>query len=370
MAEPVAHPASASGCACARPAWARPACWALFLLLVLAEGAARVWGPAPPSCATSRRNPYRFRGWPEYVEGAAETSAGRRTVVILTNCQGYGAEVPGWAGYPAALEGELAVRGVLGDADWRVVNWALDGATSIEYVVLAAYLRDLKPAAVVASLAFADFRAEHFAESWRYARSDVPRLATRPAVFRNLPRSFWQRHARAEETLEAWATDHCALLRAKEYAWSWLEEHLPGSHFALYAPAINYHPWRISGQRAWRPPIRPVGVARIQDLDLLYDERSTAMLDELAAVLAAGPAPVALVAQPFRDGHVHAATFARDLEAAAARHGLPFWNLQQAIPREEFMSSNHLNHRGHRRLARELAARLDAWLAAGTGDNP
>lgn len=370
MADPVAHPASSSGGVCARPAWARPAFWALFLLLFLAEGAARVWGPAPPSCAADRRNPNRFRGWPEYVEGTEEMLAGHRTVVILTNCQGYGAELPARMGFPAALQDELAAQAVLGDANWRVVNWALDGATSIEYVVLAAYLRNLKPAAVVASLAFADFRAEHFTEGWRYVRSDVPRLATRPSVFRNLPRSFWRRHARVEDTLEAWAVDHCALLRTKEFAWSWLDGHLPGSHFALYAPAINYRPWRIGGQRTWRPPIRPIGVARIQDLDLLYDDRSTAMLGELVDVLASGSAPVVLVAQPFRDGHVHAATFARDLEAAAARRGLPFWNLQHAIPPEEFLTSNHLNHRGHRRLARELAARLNAWLAAGAGGEP
>ncbi len=368
MEETCEHPASGAGPARAVPAWARPAFWFFFLLLFLAEGAARLWGPAMPSCAEERRNPYRFRGWPEYVEGARGMIADHRTVVLLTNCQGYGAELPGRMGYPAALQDALAERKLLGDTNWRVVNWALDGATSIEYTILAAYLETLRPAAVIVSLAFADFRAEHFNEGWRYARSDVSRLATRPPVFRHLPPSFLRRHGKVEDGLDAWMFDRCALLRAKEYGWSWLDGHLPGIHYALYAPAINYRPWRIEGELAWLPEIRPIGVPRDQDLDLLYDERSTAMVDELAATLAAGNAPVVLAAQPFRDGHVHAETFAKDLEASAARHGLPFWNLQHAIPREEFLTSNHFDRRGHRRMAGELAARMESWLSAGDGD--
>ena len=340
-----------------------------LLLLALAEVAARLWGPAMPSCATDRRNPYRFRGWPEYVAGARELIASNRVLVVLSNCQGYGAELPGRLGYPAALQDRLAEGAVRGDPDWKVVNWSLDGATSIEYVILAARLKELKPAAVVASLAYADFRAEHFNEGWRYSRSDVARLATRPATIRNLPRSFLRRHAQVEDSLALWAFDRVALLRAAEYGWSWLEARLPGSHYALYAPAINYRPWRLEGLAAWRPAIRPIGVPRDQDLDLAYDGRSAAMIDELAAALAAADVPAVLVAQPFRDASPGGDGFAADLATAAAKHGLPFWNLQAAIPPEEFLTSNHLTRRGHRALAGELAGRLATWLGSGeTGD--
>ena len=171
--------------------------------------------------------------------------------------------------------------------------------------------------------------------------------------------------------MAAWTFDRLALFRAAEYGWSWLEGHLPGSHYALYAPAINYRPWHIERTHKWLPEIRPVGVPRDQDLNLRYDERSTAMVDELAAVLAAGRAPVVLVAQPFRDQHPGASRFAQDLEAAAARQNLPFRNLQAAIPPEEFKTSNHLSRRGHRRLAAALADLLATLPApAGAGAEP
>jgi hypothetical protein len=288
-------------------------------------------------------------------------------VVVISNCQGYGAEHPGRLGWPAVLESVLNEQAPDAERPWRVVNWSLDGATSIEYVVLAAYLRTLNPEAVVASIAFADFRAEHFDEGWRYSRSDAARMATRSAVRRHLPDAFRRRHGKVEDTLAMGAFDRVALLRAAEYGWSWLEGHLPGSHYALYAPGINYRPWRIEGLRAWAPKIRPVGVPLDQDLDLLYDERSTAMVDELVEVLAAHPARVAVAVQPFRDKHGYAKRFAKDLEAAAVRRSVAFWDLQRSIAAEDYLTSNHLSRRGHRRMAEELAARLRDLLDGGEG---
>ena len=351
------------------PHGGRLAGFGLFLLLlVLAEIAARVAGPATPSCAEARRNGYRFRGWPEYVAGTRALLASNHVVVVLSNCQGYGAEVPGPRGYPAVLEGVLAERAFQGRANWKVVNWSLDGATSIEYVILAAYLKTLKPDAVIASMAFADFRAEHFKEGYRYSRSDVARLATRPPVARNLPGSFLRRHGKVEDLLALWAFDRLAILRAAEYGWSWLDGHMPGCHYAMYAPAINYRPWRIEREQRWLPDIRPIGVPRDQDLNLAYDERSTAMVDELAAVLSACGAPVVLVAQPFRDKHGSADRFAVDLAESAAKHGLPFWDLHAARPFEEFLTSNHLTRQGHRRMAEDIADRMEAWLGGGAGN--
>ena len=340
----------------------------LLILLLLAEGAARLWGPPMPSCATQRRNPYRFRGWPEYAEAARGLQASNRVVVVLSNCQGYGAELPATAGYPAVLQRMLAAEDPDAARPWRVMNWSLDGATSIEYVLLAALLRTMNPEAVIVPVAFADFRAEHFGEGWRYSRSDAARLAMRLSVARHLPPRFVRRHGRVEDALALWAFDRCALLRAAEYAWSWLEGRLPGSHYALYAPAINYRPWRIEGLRAWAPKIRPVGVPLDQDLDLLYDGRSTAMVDELVAALAGLSCSVAVAAQPFRDEHAYATRFAGDLEAAAARHGAVFWDLRRIIPAEHYLTSNHLNPRGHRQMAQELADRLRAQLAERAGE--
>lgn len=336
----------------------RPAIWILLILLLLAEGLARWGGPVVPSCTEVPRNPYRFRGWPEYVEGIRDLPPSTRTVVLLTNCQGYGGELPAKLGVAADLGRALRTRGWQGTTDWRVLNWALDGATSIEYTILAATLKTMNPDLVIASLAFADFRAEHFNEGYRYCRSDVPRLATRPSVVRHLPESFLRRHVKVEDVLAASALDHLALLRVKEYAWSWLEGHFRGIHYTLYAPAINYRPWQIPHLEPWVPEIRPIGMPRDQDLDLAYDERSTAMLDELAGVLASADFPVVLVAQPFRDSHPSAERFIVELAETAKRHGLPCWDLHTAIPPRNFLSSNHLTRSGHLLFADELLRRL------------
>jgi len=340
----------------------RPTFWILVVLLLLAEGAARWGGPSVPTCLEAHRNPYRFRGWPEYIEGGRDLPESTRTVVLLTNCQGYGAEMPAKLIVAADLERELRTRKYQGEEDWRVLNWALDGATSIEYTILAATLRTMKPELVIASLAFADFRAEHFDAGYRYCRSDVPRLATRPSVARHLPTAFLRRHAQAEDVLAAAALDRIALLRVKEYAWSWLEGHFRGIHYTLYAPAVNYRPWQISKLEPWVPEIRPIGMPRDQDLDLAYDERSTTMLDELAEVLAAGPPPVVLVTQPFRDSHHSARRFAVEMGEVAAKYSIPYWDLHDAIPHREFLTSNHLTRRGHLRFAEELANRIELCL--------
>ena len=348
-----------------RTPWLRSAGCLLLILLVLAEGGARLWGPTMPSCAVDRRNAYRFRGWPEYVEGTQALIPSNRTVVVLSNCQGYGAELPGKMGYPAVLQNELSSLTLPGDIPWKVVNWSLDGATSIEYVILAAYLKTLHPDVVIASVAFADFRAEHFQEGYRYCRSDVARLATRSSVIRNLPNSFLERHMKVEDSLALWAFDHLAILRVAEYGWSWLDGHMPGCHYAMYAPALNYRPWRIEGEKQWLPEIRPIGVPRDQDLDLAYDDRSSAMIDELTAVLASGNAPVVLVAQPFRDSHSSMGRFVEDLTKSSTLRGIPFWDLHGAIPADEFVTSNHLSRRGHRAFANELARRITVWQRDG-----
>jgi hypothetical protein len=347
----------------------RPAWGLLIAGVLLAELAARWAVPAVPTSAEARRNPYRFRGWPEYVAAAAVPEDAKRTVVLITNCQGYGGELPARMSYPAHLETLLNERAWGGVTNWQVLNWALDGATSIEYTILAAYLREHPPAAVLASLACADFRGEHFRAGYEYPRSDLSRLAVRPSVQAALPADFLRRHWKVEDAVAAWCTEHFALLRLKEYLWSWLEGVLPGSHYALYAPTMNYRPWRMRTPDPVLPELRPVGVPRDDELDLAYDERSRTMLEDLVATLAAGHAPVALIVQPFRDSHSYVRQFAADLEAVARRHELAYWDLRSVVPRTEFMTSNHLTRRGHRRLAAELADRLTAELSPKASGN-
>ena len=89
----------------------------------------------------------------------------------------------------------------------------------------------------------------------------------------------------------------------------------------------------------------------------------------LEAVLAQIPAEHQLVATAplratFADGREGPwiAAFRRDLERLASEAGLPFLDLTEALPPEDFITSNHLHDRNHMRMAELLADHIAAEM--------
>jgi hypothetical protein len=56
------------------------------------------------------------------------------------------------------------------------------------------------------------------------------------------------------------------------------------------------------------------------------------------------------------------AAFRRDLERLAGAQGLPFRDLTDALPPEDFITSNHLHDRNHKRMAELLADHIAAEM--------
>jgi len=52
------------------------------------------------------------------------------------------------------------------------------------------------------------------------------------------------------------------------------------------------------------------------------------------------------------------AAFRKDLGEISREVGLPFWDLTEALPPEDFITSNHLQDRNHKRMAELLEARI------------
>ena len=247
------------------------------LVLGFCEILARRALPRVPGSLDDNRNPFRVRGWPEFIRDVGKGPKGA-TIVLISNSQAYAGEYLGRVTYPAQLEQMLRDRKAGGRADWKVLNWSSDGMTSIEYVLLARYLQLHPPTLVLAVTGFADYSLEHAHRGFLHCRTDLPRLAGRPSILKGLPLSYLKRHGRIEDNLAFAVYDRVALYRLKEYLWSWLDVRLPGLHGMFYAPAVNYRPWQLSG-RAWLPPMelpRPGGgtifTVRFPHFDLEEDE--------------------------------------------------------------------------------------------------
>jgi|GEM_PF-1291576 len=334
---------------------------ALACSLILCEGLARRLLPEMQNSVEFYRNAYRYRGWPEYMGTPDRVDAS--TVALLTNCQGYGGEYSGVRGYPLLLEGELRRRAAGGSSDWEVLNWSLDGASSIEYMIEAAYLGRHPPDAVLAVTGYGDYRNEHYHEGLSYCRSDIPRLISRPWLVRALPGSFRRRHFRFEDVLTFVASDMFALLRFREFMWSWLDRRFPGVHNVFYAPEFRHLPWSLPKH----PLIDPIELPRAKEsaLQVTYGAGSRQMLREYMRQLSLIPAKVVVVAEPaaYPPDEPNERRFLEDLKLFSREYGLTFWDLHDALPTEYFLTTAHLHRRNHVRMAEILAERLDNLLA-------
>ena len=337
-------------------------------VVAAATGLARRAFPPPASCVESERNPYRFRDWPAYVDGL-RTADGAACVALISDSQAYGGEYPARNGYPARLEALLNERKTGGFERWEVLNLSIDGVTPLEYMALAARLREETPIWLISVSGSADYRAENFTKGFAFPRTDLVELPTERAVARRLPLSFWRRHGKVEDVLTAWIAHRFPLLRARDHLWSWLDTRYPGAQKTFYAPRTTYRFWQLPGKARTETVPDPIPDRTGGRLDLTYDERSTVLLAEFLDQLAQIPAAHKLVATaPLSsdfagtpDGEWIAA-FRRDLARLADERGLPFRDLTATLPPQDFITSNHLHDRNHRRMAELLADHVAAEM--------
>ncbi len=336
--------------------------------LLLAEWGAGRLMPRVPGSDQAPRNPYRYRGWPEYVSGL-RPAATNGQCVLISNCQGYGGEYDGRMIYSVELGRRLGAVQLGGHAAWTVHNWSVDGATSIDYLFAAAWLTRRQPDLTLAVTGYADYLAVHARADFGYSRTDLPRFLNDAAVRRALPQSFRDRHGRSEANLGFCAQDASALLRAGDFAWSWIERRMPGILNTWYAPNMPYLPWQLpKPARTWvrqLPASGPTGDGT-DNTPLDYDASSTAMLTEYLDLLRRQHGRVVVVAEPYQHrDHPSARLFLNDVARLASERSLEFWDLSAAVPDNEFKTTAHLSRKGHLRLAQLLTERLANPPATG-----
>lgn len=157
--------------------------------IVLATGFAMRSFPPAASSIESKRNPYRFRDWANYIN-AIDVKSDAARVVLLSNSQAYSGEYSVNRGYPSRLEGLLNERKTAGYERWEVLNLSVDGITPMEYMALAARLRNERPTWLIFISGSADFRAENAGKGFLFSRTDIPYLLTELPIARRLPFRF------------------------------------------------------------------------------------------------------------------------------------------------------------------------------------
>jgi hypothetical protein len=324
--------------------------------------------PVPADCVEDSRNPYRFRDWVEYVNGM-DSRGEAGTVVLISDSQGYAGEYPAKKGYPARLEVLLNERKTGGIEHWDVLNLSIDGVTPMEYMMLTARLRMESPTWLISVSGCADYRAENFEKPFTFCRTDLPDFLTDWSLAQRLPWAFWKRHGRVEESLSSWMTRRFPLLRFRDFMWSWLDTRYPGAQKAFYAPRVSYRFWQLPGDPRTQPIPSPFPTMDNVSIDLTYDEHSTVMLSEFLSQLAQVPAQYRLVAanplsSTMKDSTIWpwVEAFQRDLERLTQELDLPYWDMTDALPPEDFITSNHFHDRNQKRMAELLAGRIAAEM--------
>ena len=314
--------------------------------------------PVPADCLENSRNPYRFRDWMHYVDGMDSRDAQSGTVVLISDSQGYAGGYPAKRGYPARLEVLLNARKTGGMDHWEVLNLSIAGVTPMEYMVLAARLRDEQPTWLISISGCADFRAANYEEPLSFCRTDLPDFLTGWTMARRMPLAFWKRHGRVEDSLTDWVTRRFPLLRFRDCLWSALDTRYPGAQRWFYAPQVTYRFWNLNGKARTKPLPSPTPSRDGVSIDLAYDDHSTEMLGEFLDQFARIPAQYRLVAaNPLASAMEETPTgpwiaaFRKDLARLTAELDLPFRDWTDALPPEDFITSNHFHDRNQKRMA-------------------
>ena len=340
--------------------------WSSVLLLVLAllcvEVATRKLLPVVPTSDQAPRNIYRFSGWPEYLKYSTPSNGVGR-VILISNSQAFSGETPRNRIYPALLAKRLTERKAGGKDRWEVCNWSVEGVTSMEYMLLAAQLKDRAPDVVVASVGLADFRSPNLTNDLLYSRSDIYRLIVRPSTWRALPDTFLARYFHLETALTIAARTASGTIRFRDYLWSYLDHRIPGLQTIFYAPFFNYYPWDLKDVRPWTKTTHPGWQAK-DAIDFAYQEGSRILLREYIEQLTQNNAGLKmLIAQPVRDpaDDEPRLRFLAHLNEEQTP-AVIYLNWQNALPAGYFTDKAHLRIDGHEAYAAMLADEITRRL--------
>lgn len=297
------------------------------------------------------RNPNFRRLWPEYVLHTEPKRDGEALVVLITNSQGYGPELPERFIYPVRLEQLLTER-------WqkpvRVVNWSVQSGNATDFVTLAAAAPRLDPDVTLVIASPRNFGRQFRMQQGEpigldYGLPDIPRLIGYADVRELLPASYTAQYVHPNELLDT------ALARVMPL---WRYRDLP-QLVAFDYPALR-HFTRGADQQNWRHREPAAPTWREQALqDLPVPLLSWELVDELAETLAELPGRRIFALMPSHSTTNHDfPSFPRRAGAHFEAAGVESWDLSGVVEDRHFITVSHMKETGHEAFAHVLAERL------------
>jgi len=283
------------------------------------------------------RNPGHRRGWYEYVRATPAKRPGEELILVLSNSQGYGFEIPARHIYANWLQSNLRIQ----ERNARVVNWSVPGAAYFDFLVLSAAARELKADHILFVLTPGplceptrpSLEGRHWTSDVHYLLNDRT-LRDRLAPDRlsdRLSSGIW-----AEIRLgTAWPV----------WRWrAWIPAHLAQSDaLRPLFPMEKDSTWiahrTAFGRQPKPPPARLNEPAARRMLTLLREASPGLMIVNMP------------VAENWRGENR-----ARDqLEKLARELSIRHLDLESSIDERHFITATHLNAKGHLEMARLLA---------------
>ncbi len=149
-----------------------------------------------------KRNPFFKRGWVKHSYEVEPKKEGEFLIILISNSQGYGAEVNDEESYALLFEKMMTEQL---QSPVRVLNWSIQGGAGVDMVIQAAAANRLQPDLLLVVASADSFKKRYLQvnpEGNRVWASDNYLLLAYPDVAENIPESFISRFFASTDFLE------------------------------------------------------------------------------------------------------------------------------------------------------------------------
>jgi len=305
------------------------------------------------------RNPHARRNWDEYVARTAVPHPGELCVLLLSNSQGRGSELPAEKCYAQILQRRLN-RDRTGP-QVRVVNWSFGPDRVPEAILLLARAQDLDPDVLLVVQPPNWFTEEDYT----FGSQPTP-LAMFPSdladtawLYRDrLPPDFVSHYVKPIQAIDALFARGLPTYRYRDWPVSYVRHELPWME--VFIPERDRAAWFLEGREALKPlrrrPPVPAGAIRSlwphPTLLRLFTEAAEPLRARKIFVLQ--PNPFAVRGGP---------ELFPALKEHLIAHRWQVWDMMGAVPWPLFLEGNvHFTAPGHVIFAELLARRIEPLL--------
>lgn len=292
------------------------------------------------SLGSAPRNPHYSRGWPEYIAATPAKREGEFLVVLISNSQGYGMELPFEKNYASRLQGLLRHRG----SPVRVVNWSIPGARYEDFLLASASAAGLRPDQIIVVLPTTVLGGKGRARGtgWK-GSSDLYRRWSDAGFRGRVPEAVWTASITPRMKPGLW-------LGSVYPAWCW--RGAPVGWLARHRLLADLLP----EEREWVWQRPRAELERRGTTSPAAVGMNPAAAVTLLEVLQRSCPQVLAVQMPFRsDWRVDPDRAWAPFAALARKRGVETLALRGALPDAFFISHSHLTSGGHRQMAQILA---------------